>query len=227
MQCFTIAFWNHLKYLNYLYAALLPVLLFVCVCCAVFWCFCLFIILRLTDTGFTFFLWSTVEKPTHNHLLISAQIPAPPAVWMLPTFDILLPALNAAIQTHAGVSHPPVLSMQMLSFVDAQLANKIHAELKGGRKREEMILACVCVCEGLHTRHAEWEISVSVCAYILWWWQIFPSGMSLHVYWYLKSTVKPGELCFFIIQKKLSAKHIINVQFIAPKLNLTHSDTDS
>lgn len=39
LQYFTIAFWNHLKYLNYLYGALFPILLFVCVCCAVFWCF--------------------------------------------------------------------------------------------------------------------------------------------------------------------------------------------
>lgn len=44
--------------------------------------FMLFIILSLTDTGFTFFLRSTGEekkKPTHNHLLISAEIPVPPA----------------------------------------------------------------------------------------------------------------------------------------------------
>lgn len=58
-----------------------------CLLCSVLM-FLLFIILRLTDTGFTFFLWSRAEKPTHNHLLISAQIPAPPAVWMVLTFDI-------------------------------------------------------------------------------------------------------------------------------------------
>lgn len=88
IQYFTIAFWNHLKYLNYLYAALFPHPSFcLCLLCCVLM-FLLFIILSLTDTRFTFFLWSTVEKPTHNHLLISAQIPAPPAVWMVPTFDI-------------------------------------------------------------------------------------------------------------------------------------------
>lgn len=65
-----------------------PIHLFVCVYCAMFWCFLLFIILRRTDAGFTFFLWSTLEKPTHNHLLISAQIPAPPAAWMF--FFLLL-----------------------------------------------------------------------------------------------------------------------------------------
>lgn len=126
IQYFTIAFWNHLKYLNYLYAALFPIHLFVCVCCAVFWCFSLFIILGLTDTGFTFFLQSTVEKPTHNHLLISAQIPAPPAVWMVLTFDTPpSPLLMLRFRRALVVSHPPVLSLQMLSFLDARMANKI------------------------------------------------------------------------------------------------------
>lgn len=120
IQYFTIAFWNHLKYLNYLYAVLFPHPSFcLCLLCCVLM-FLLFIILSLTDTGFTFFLWSTVEKPTHNHLLISAQIPAPPAVWMVLTFDFFFfpfPALNATIPTCGDVSHPPVLSMQMLSFL--------------------------------------------------------------------------------------------------------------
>lgn len=61
---------------------------------------------------------------------------------MVLTFDIFLPALNAAIQTHTDVSHPPVLSMQMLSFLDAQMANKITDYLKG-EKKGEIILACV------------------------------------------------------------------------------------
>lgn len=120
-----------------------PIHLFVCVYCAMFWCFLLFIILRRTDAGFTFFLWSTLEKPTHNHLLISAQIPAPPAAWMVfCTFDLYFspssPALNATIQTCAGVSHPPVLSMQILLFLGAQMANKISDELKreGGIKKK-------------------------------------------------------------------------------------------
>lgn len=81
------------------------------------------------------------REPTHNHLLISAQIPAPPAACMLNTFDIS-PALNAAIQTRTDVSHPPVFSMQMLSFVNAQMANKIKDELKRRETRRNDLTMC-------------------------------------------------------------------------------------
>lgn len=90
IQYFTITFWNHLKYLNYLYAALFPILLFVCVCCAVLWCFCCLLSSLWLIQGLHSFSEAQQKKPTHNHLLISAQIPAPPAVWMVLTFDIFL-----------------------------------------------------------------------------------------------------------------------------------------
>lgn len=62
LQYFNIAFWNHLKYLNYLYGALFPHPSFcLCLLCCVLM-FLLFIILTLTDTGFTFFLRSTAVK---------------------------------------------------------------------------------------------------------------------------------------------------------------------
>lgn len=40
--------------------------------------------------------------------------------------------LMLQFRRRAGVSHPPVLSMQMLSFLDAQMANKIKDESKDG-----------------------------------------------------------------------------------------------
>lgn len=81
---------------------------------------------------------------------------------MVLTFDIFPTALNATIQTRTDVSHPPVLSMQMLSFLDAQMANKITDDLKG-EKKEEIILARV----QLNTQRVEQQISVSVCGSIL------------------------------------------------------------
>lgn len=141
IQYFTITFWNHLKYLNYLYNTLSsphPSFCLRLLCCILMF-FCCLLSSLLTDTGFAFFLRSTAEKPTYNHLLISAQIPAPPAVWMglAFDFDIFFFAPNATIQASAGVSHPPVLSMQMLSFHDAQMANKIKYEFKGEGEGEK------------------------------------------------------------------------------------------
>lgn len=124
IQYFTIAFWNHLKYLNYLYAVLYPHPSFcLCLLCCVL-VFLLFIILSLTDTGFTFFLWSTVEKPTHNHLLISAQIPAPPSVWMVLTFDFFfLSSLLLMLRfRHAVMSHTH-LSFQCKCFHFSRRSN--------------------------------------------------------------------------------------------------------
>lgn len=169
-----------------------------CLLCCVLM-FLLFIILTLTDTGFTFFLRSTAVKA---HAQSSFNICSNPCsscrlngsyFWFPP--PPFSHALNATIQTLAGVSHPPVLSMQMLSFPNAQMANKIKDELKGKRReREEMILGCVSKTQYV----TSWKenFCVSVWLHSLAMANNAQRGVAL---WILgpKVHIKPTHICYF------------------------------
>lgn len=104
IQYFTIAFWNHLKYLNYLYAALFPILFCLrLLCCVLMFLCCLLSSVWLIQG--LFFFRSTGEKKAHAQS--SFNICWNPCsscrqngsyFWYRP-LPLPLSALNAAIQT--------------------------------------------------------------------------------------------------------------------------------
>lgn len=134
-QCFSIMFWNHLKYLNYAplyFTSFFP--LACLLCCALMFCHLLSTL--WLKQGLHSFTRSTKKKKKKSaHARSSFNICSNPSsscrlngsyFWY---FSLLL---MLQLRRHAGVSHPPVLSAQKLSFHNTKVANNTKHESKVG-----------------------------------------------------------------------------------------------
>lgn len=178
IQYFTIAFWNHVKYLNYLYASLFPIPLFVCACWAVFWCSAVYY--PPSDWYRVYIL--SLEQSRGAHAQSSFNICSNPCspCRLNASYFWYFPALNAAIQTSGGVSHPPVLSERVLSLLRAQMANTMRKGNKERRRNDR----------GMEDS-SQW---IPAYGYLLWGWQIFHSGMSRCDNWALNGTTELTQI---------------------------------